>query len=340
MRRRVWISRSRSSTPRPKRGSWARGWSRCRCRCTPRCASACRCCGGCARSRRGARGVFRVVRGAARDTCARAVPTAVRALGGGEIVAWPALSRRVGGRRLARRASAALAYLPPSRGSLPPLARYAKLVDAGGVERLAARWSDPAASPLRHCPIPAVYGGRFFAVPSRRYRRRRAQNRRGRAAPDLHRPDFLNGRVTRRRGRALHERFPSDFDATCKVDTCAATPISCPISRVGGVFIVVGGGVAVERGAGHFDKGHPPETCFRRCRRARGGDVAAPDVLLRSPWTTARDYSIWCTSSRARPHVRGRRRHSPWPPRAAALLPRPPRARPAPRAPPRRQAAT
>src|SRR5256714_11399255 len=59
-----------------------------------------------------------------------------------------------------------LAFPLPSRASLPPLARYVRLarhgrlVPAGYIEA-----SRGCLHACLHCPIPPVYGGRFFAVP-------------------------------------------------------------------------------------------------------------------------------------------------------------------------------
>src|SRR5512136_806069 len=55
----------------------------------------------------------------------------------------------------------------PSRRGLPPPAGYARLVDAAGAERIAG-YTEASRGCLhgcRHCPIPPVYRGRFFAIP-------------------------------------------------------------------------------------------------------------------------------------------------------------------------------
>src|SRR5256886_12297103 len=59
-----------------------------------------------------------------------------------------------------------LAFPLPSRASLPPLARYVRLARAGRL--VPAGYIQARRGCLHaclHCPIPPVYGGRFFAVP-------------------------------------------------------------------------------------------------------------------------------------------------------------------------------
>src|SRR6266851_1193462 len=70
-------------------------------------------------------------------------------------------------RRLRRSARAARATLPvPSRAALPALKRYAHL-ERDGALTLAGyvEASRGCKHHCRHCPIPPVYGGRFFVVP-------------------------------------------------------------------------------------------------------------------------------------------------------------------------------
>src|SRR5205085_11665002 len=59
-----------------------------------------------------------------------------------------------------------LAFPLPSRASLPPLTRYVRL--ARDDRLVPAAYVDASRGCLHtclHCPIPPVYGGRFFAVP-------------------------------------------------------------------------------------------------------------------------------------------------------------------------------
>src|SRR5438270_381438 len=64
-------------------------------------------------------------------------------------------------------ASPLAALVPPSRASLPPLDAYARLVLPDGTRALAGHVEATRGClhRCRHCPIPALYDGRFFAVP-------------------------------------------------------------------------------------------------------------------------------------------------------------------------------
>src|SRR5260221_3281846 len=54
----------------------------------------------------------------------------------------------------------------PSRDALPPLSRYAKVVDARGTRTAAhVEASRGCLHSCRHCPIPPAYAGRFFVLP-------------------------------------------------------------------------------------------------------------------------------------------------------------------------------
>src|SRR5439155_18540028 len=86
-----------------------------------------------------------------------------RALAGGEAGPVPGVSRA------GARAGPYLAKLPfpvPSRAGLPSLKKYAHLERDGGRELAGyVEASRGCRHHCRHCPIPPVYGGRFFVVP-------------------------------------------------------------------------------------------------------------------------------------------------------------------------------
>src|SRR5512135_1841612 len=108
----------------------------------------------------------------------------------------------------------------PSRERLPALHRYAALEHDGG-RRVAGvvEASRGCLHHCRHCPIPAVYGGRFFVVPAETVlediRRQVALGARHITFAD---PDFLNGpRHTLGIVSAMHAEFPDlTFDITAK----------------------------------------------------------------------------------------------------------------------------
>src|SRR5439155_1344930 len=116
----------------------------------------------------------------------------------------------------------------PSRGSLPGLPRSASLVRDG--RRVPAGYVEASRGCLHtclHCPIPPVYGGRFFAVP------------RDVVLEDVRRlvvagaghitfgdPDFLNGPGHAvRLVRAMHAEFPAlSYDFTAKIEHTVRHP--------------------------------------------------------------------------------------------------------------------
>src|SRR5262249_10970511 len=60
-----------------------------------------------------------------------------------------------------------LPFAAPRRPALPPLAASARVVVGAGRRLAGAVEATRGCRHLcRHCPIPAVYGGRFFAVPA------------------------------------------------------------------------------------------------------------------------------------------------------------------------------
>jgi radical SAM superfamily enzyme YgiQ (UPF0313 family) len=114
-----------------------------------------------------------------------------------------------------------LDFPAPSRRALPALARYARL-QAGGARRLAGytEASRGCLDRCRHCPVPAVYGGRFFIVPGDVVLHDiAAQVEAGAEHITFGDPDFLNGP---RHGmdilRRVHARWPElTFDITAQV---------------------------------------------------------------------------------------------------------------------------
>jgi radical SAM superfamily enzyme YgiQ (UPF0313 family) len=124
--------------------------------------------------------------------------------------------------RLARPLLTRLPFALPDRGALPPLNVYARL-QMGGEERLTGyvEASRGCLHHCAHCPIPSVYHGRFFIVPTDIVM---ADIEQLVAAGARHitfgDPDFLNGpNHSLRIARALREQFPQlTFDFTAKVE--------------------------------------------------------------------------------------------------------------------------
>src|SRR5206468_10963495 len=110
----------------------------------------------------------------------------------------------------------------PSRAGLPGLKAYAHLEHAGRRTLVAyVEASRGCRHRCRHCPIPPVYGGRFFVVPREIVLEDiRQQIREGATHFTFGDPDFLNG-PGHSLGilRAAHREFPAlTFDFTAKIE--------------------------------------------------------------------------------------------------------------------------
>jgi len=109
----------------------------------------------------------------------------------------------------------------PVRSTLPPLDQYAKLEHNGA--RRVAGYVEASRGCLHlctHCPIPPVYGGRFFIVPREVVLEDvRAQVAGGATHITFGDPDFLNGPGhALKLIRDLHAEFPHlTYDFTAKV---------------------------------------------------------------------------------------------------------------------------
>src|SRR5206468_4313780 len=111
----------------------------------------------------------------------------------------------------------------PSRGSLPLLDRYARLVVCGGETRIAGAVaaSQGCKHLCRHCPIVPVYQGKFVAVPVETVLADIEQQvRQGAQHVSFTDPDFFNGPTHALRiARELARRWPSlTFDAPIKIE--------------------------------------------------------------------------------------------------------------------------
>lgn len=190
-----------------------------------------------------------------------------------------------------------LSFPVPRRDALPPPERYARLQDAGGRTRLAgyAEASRGCLHGCRHCPIPAVYRGRLFAVPREVVLADVAQQV---AAGVTHvtfgDPDFLNGPGHALRiARALHERFPSvTFDVTAKVEHLVRHADLLPeLVRCGALFVTSAVESLSDEVLVRLAKGHDRSDVFRAfdaCRRA--GLPLRATLVPFTPWETLDGY--------------------------------------------------
>jgi radical SAM superfamily enzyme YgiQ (UPF0313 family) len=187
-------------------------------------------------------------------------------------------------------------YVLPSRGSLQALERYASLEMEGQKHRAGHVEASRGCLHLcRHCPIPPVYGGRFFVVPAELVLQDiRRQVELGAAHITFGDADFLNGPGhSLALVREMHRSFPSlTFDFTAKIEHLLKHPQLLPDLRSLGALFVVS---AVESLSGTvleiLDKGHTRqdvEQALDLCREA--GLILRPSLVPFTPWSALDDY--------------------------------------------------
>lgn len=189
-----------------------------------------------------------------------------------------------------------LAFPMPSRGTLPPLSRYARLIDgersalAGHVEA-----SRGCLHLCRHCPIPPVYRGRFFVVPAEVVLADvAAQVAAGARHVTFGDPDFLNGPShSLRIVRAMHAAHPDvTFDFTAKVEHLLRHAALLPELRALGCAFVVSAieslsDVVLDKLA----KGHVRADVERLVDAMdAAGLPLRPSLVSFTPWTTLEDF--------------------------------------------------
>lgn len=185
-----------------------------------------------------------------------------------------------------------LAFPVPRRVHLPVLRRYAKLV-IDGHERVAGytETSRGCRHLCRHCPIPPVYGGRFFVIDRATVLADIAsQIEAGARHITFGDPDFFNGP---RHGmevlRELHRRWPTvTFDVTIKVSHLLARQAYLPeLAALGCAFVVCAVESIADRVLARLDKGHTRADVEQVLALTRAaGLVLRPTFLPFTPWTS------------------------------------------------------
>jgi radical SAM superfamily enzyme YgiQ (UPF0313 family) len=186
---------------------------------------------------------------------------------------------------------------PPSRGALPELGRYARLRRADGSERLAG-YTEASRGCLhrcRHCPIPALYDGRFFVVPEEVVLEDvRHLVAAGAEHVTLGDPDFLNGPGHALSvARAIHREFPSlTFDVTAKIEHLLRRRALLPeLGRLGCLFVVSAVESLSQRVLDILDKGHTRADVALALDAVRAaGMTLRPSLVPFTPWSTLDDY--------------------------------------------------
>jgi len=190
-----------------------------------------------------------------------------------------------------------LAFPVPSRAQLPSLKSYAHLEREGRHELVAHVEASRGCLHLcRHCPIPPVYGGRFFAVPRDVVLADvRQQVSAGATHVSFGDPDFLNGPAhAQRLARALHAEFPAlTFDFTAKIEHLLRHRAHLrELAALGCVFIVSAAESLSDTVLGHLAKGHTRADVAAALHATREARIALrPTWVAFTPWTTLADYS-------------------------------------------------
>jgi radical SAM superfamily enzyme YgiQ (UPF0313 family) len=184
----------------------------------------------------------------------------------------------------------------PRRSALPGLATYARLERDGRLELTGyVEASRGCKHQCRHCPIPPVYGGRFFVVPRdvvlADVRQLVAAGARHVTFGD---PDFLNGPGhAMALARALHAEFPDvTFDITAKVEHLLRHRHLLPeLAALGCAFVVSAVESLSDTVLGHLAKGHTRADFVEVLGLTRAaGLVLRPTWVAFTPWTTLDDY--------------------------------------------------
>ena len=191
---------------------------------------------------------------------------------------------------------ARLSFPVPSRAGLPSLKQYARLERDGRHELVGYVEASRGCKHLcRHCPIPPVYGGRFFAVPL------------GVVLADVRQcveagathvtfgdPDFLNGpRHALAAARALHTAFPHvSFDVTAKVEHLLRhRALLAELRDLGCAFVVSAVESLSDTVLAYLDKGHTRADVAALVGLMREAGIALrPTWVAFTPWTTLEDY--------------------------------------------------
>jgi radical SAM superfamily enzyme YgiQ (UPF0313 family) len=207
---------------------------------------------------------------------------------------------RAGSRKLERKPPPVLKRLDfpvPSRRTLSPLDRYAELLlPDGSRKRVGAVESSRGCLHLcRHCPIPPVYGGRFFTVPRETVLADvRQLVEAGAQHIDFVDADFLNGPGHALAiARAIHREYPGlTFNFTAKVEHVVRHGTDLQeLRRLGCLFLVSAVESLSDRVLAELSKGHDRAGAFAALALTREAGIAfRPTFVAFTPWTRPEDY--------------------------------------------------
>jgi radical SAM superfamily enzyme YgiQ (UPF0313 family) len=188
-----------------------------------------------------------------------------------------------------------LSFVTPQRDQLPALSKYARL-SINGEERLAG-YTEASRGCLHHCthcPIPAVYGGRFFVISQALVIQDVAnQVRLGAQHITFGDPDFFNGpKHAISLLRELHRQFPRlTFDFTAKVEHLLRHPEWLPeLVELGVIFVVSAFESLSPTVLTHLKKNHTRTQIEQLLSLAdQAGLALRPTWVPFTPWTSLYD---------------------------------------------------
>jgi len=192
-----------------------------------------------------------------------------------------------------------LTFAQPRRGGLPGLKKYAHLDKDGRKELVGYVEASRGCLHLcLHCPIPPVYGGRFFAVPREVVLADvRQQIEAGARHVTFGDPDFLNGPTHALAvARELHAEWPDvTFDFTAKIEHLLRHRAHLPALREAGCLFVVSAAESLsDTVLAHLDKGHTRADIMTALGLTReAGITLRPTWVAFTPWTTLDDHRAW-----------------------------------------------
>ena len=196
-----------------------------------------------------------------------------------------------------------LTFLTPSRGGLPDLAKYSKLVLPNGEQQLAGytEASRGCKHLCRHCPIVPIYEGKFRIVQRDVVLADiRQQVEAGAQHITFGDPDFFNGpRHAVELVKALHREFPKlTYDATIKVEHLLQQTELLPTLRDTGCAFVVSAVESLDdRVLQLLDKGHTRADFLKVVQIFRDlGLALSPTFVAFHPWMSLAIYEQFLTA--------------------------------------------
>lgn len=189
-----------------------------------------------------------------------------------------------------------LTFPVPARDLLPPLGRYARLMIDGEARPAAAvELTRGCVHRCRHCPVPAVYGGRLRVVQQETLLADVDQLvEMGAMHLSFADPDFLNAAPYALRAvRALHRRHPKlSFDVTTKVEHILKhRSLLGELHDLGLLFAITAVESTSDTVLEILEKGHTHAQTLDAIRLLREHRIEPrPSLLPFTPWTTMRDY--------------------------------------------------